>query len=120
MTDGVWHDDRCCSPGQWKGLAHPDCPGIGPHIVEAVTPEDAGTLLIDCRCGAELRVPQGGDEGGAIDVAMAQHRIQVSRASDPGHVELTPPDWRTDVTDLEGDLPDDGDGGNPEAAGAGE
>jgi len=50
------------------------------HCRETVTPQPdptkhtpGGTLLADCSCGAVYFVPQGPDEGGALDVAQAAH-----------------------------------------------
>ena len=55
------------------------------HIREAVTPTGSttygpgGCLLIDCSCGAEYSVPQGGDEGKAVDEAHRKHVAEAER-----------------------------------------
>jgi hypothetical protein len=28
IAEPEWYDGRCCSPEQFKGAAHPDCPGV--------------------------------------------------------------------------------------------
>jgi hypothetical protein len=43
------------------------------HSREGATPQDDGTLLGDCSCGAVYIVPQGGDEFGALEAAQAAH-----------------------------------------------
>ena len=45
------------------------------HAREGATPQNDGTLLGDCSCGATYSVPQGGDEFAALEAAQAAHEL---------------------------------------------
>ena len=45
------------------------------HTREGATPQNDGTLLGDCICGATYSVPQGGDEFAALEAAQAAHKL---------------------------------------------
>ena len=50
----------------------------GQHRRESTTPMDDGTFLVDCSCGAEYFVPQGGkryggDEYAELEAARQRH-----------------------------------------------
>lgn len=45
------------------------------HSREGATPQNDGTLLGDCSCGATYSVPQGGDEFAALEAAQAAHEL---------------------------------------------
>ncbi len=45
------------------------------HSREGATPQNDGTLLGDCSCGATYSVPQGGDEFAALEAAQKAHEL---------------------------------------------
>jgi hypothetical protein len=47
------------------------------HEREATTPMSDGTFLVDCACGDEYSVPQGGNELAALEAAQKQHKEEV-------------------------------------------
>lgn len=60
--DALWHD--AAVPGHIRE---------GASVGEFLTPPRPGVFLVDCSCGAEYEVPQGGDEYGAIEEAHRAH-----------------------------------------------
>jgi len=88
-NEGWWTIIRHLSPGQCWYETEMLRPGErNPCAVDNVTmaggaTPNQGTLVVDCACGANFSVPQGGDEGAAVDAAFAAHVREQQPADDP-------------------------------------